>query len=270
VNKVVLGALIAGSGYVTGFSSPNPALTRVAPDRVEPYQRPLSLGFWGASAEFQLIGPDLDAFYGRRPSAIPAGYPMTVNFSAALEYDHPELKPLVNDVAQRGFLRMVPSLWYGVRADEPDRLVPNGTAACSGRFFLFKPRSPNVPVGWRLVSQSRRRVSVPVWCEYEAGGGGGARFWLTQPSGWRLEDIGLTTDHPYTADFSSVWDSALSEWQNAKPPRDVAMTRFMFRPTVWAEVVEATIVDERTGERRQTTTPTGWVEAAGRFHRART
>jgi hypothetical protein len=269
MKRTALGALIVVSAYVTGTQPPDPALTRVAPDRAMPNQRVLSRGFWGASARLLLIGPDFDAFSGRRLGTGRPPYPMTTMFDVSTS-DRADVRALAKDAARRGFLRMEPSLWYGVRPEVKDRLVPNGKAAQPGRYLLRKARRPTVPRGWRLSAENTEIVQLPVRWTFEGAPNGGAEFWLGEPNGWRLAEIGLTASQPYVASFNEAWKSPRSEWEGPKPSSSNRETSLEYRsrPTVWAQVTSATLVDERTGERRRTLTPTGWVEAASLFHRA--
>ena len=268
MNRVVLPATIAFASYVTSFVPPDPGLMRIAPDRAMPRQTPLSVGFWGASAEVWLIGPEYSTLYGKRPVSVPVSYPVTVNFDSVLRYDRPDLLSEAKEPRRRGFLRMVPSMWYGVRSDVPGRFVPDGREACSGRFFWFPPRRPTVPVGWRVLSQRKVRIDLDLTYPNPAYAGGGVEVVIHEPKGWSLKDIGLTRDVRYVVYFQPATDSPYSIWRGPKPTalKDI-IGPYEMDPRVLAEVVETVVENPSTAERRTMRTPTGWVEAAGRFRR---
>lgn len=224
---------------------------------------PLAVGFWGASGTLLVVGPELAALYGKSGLSMAEPYKASIYFDAVRNADA-SLKNAGFDVKRRGYLRMVPSLWYGVRPEVADRYVPDGRSSSSGRFFRIAPRRPSAPKGWRIVSMRMGRVPLPLDFPNPAHTGGGIGVTLREPNGWKLADIGLTSEERYVVGFGPAWDSPFSVWKGKKPPRSES-PRYSMDPVVLAGVIDVTYENLETGERRVEEIPSGWVEAAGKF-----
>ena len=258
--RVALGGLIVLVLSIVGCRS-RPAFTRVAPDRVHPSQTPLSIGFWGAGGELHVEGPDLSVLYGR-PYAAHA-YDTTIDTLGILKNEKPGTYRRLVRHHDRGFLRMTPSLWYGVRKGG-SKLQSDGRVSGSGRFNFFKPLSPKSPNGWKVVSSHTSLVRLKIDYPNPAIAGGGIWVTIHEPEGWRLEQIGLSPTGRYTVNFGSAWEDPLSIGNDPKVSEG-DRPRYQMVPTVWAEETKSVLENPSTGERRTATTPTGWIVAAGRF-----
>ena len=264
MNRIVLAATIAVVSYGTSFHSPGPYVTRVAPDRVQPRQRVVNQGFWNAGGSIQVIGPSLDDFLkGRNRTVSPSIE--SIDFDAGLKKD-PAFQRLARDDRRRGFFRSIPNVWYGVRSDERGRIVPSISAAGDSRFYVLDPIDPKTPSGWRILAQRTRRVELGTTAPNAAILNGGVRVRIHRPADWSLSEIGLDTDAEYTVVFNDAWKSPYSSWSPLPVPGE-SQSIYEMVPVVFAMMTETTIEDVETGDRRTTTTPTGWVEAAGRFRR---
>jgi len=176
----------------------------------------------------------------------------------------PELKREALDPEKMGFIRMVPHLWYGVRPDSPDHMVFSGRAGWTGDFSWFPRRYPKIPSGWRVVGETKVRVRLDISFPNPAYAGGGIGVTIKEPKDWRLSEIGLQSGVSYVAGWESAWESPFSEWKSPKPAKG-GLSELSMDPIVIAEVVETTIENPATRERRILKTPTGWVVSAGIF-----
>jgi hypothetical protein len=265
VIRVALWLLCAGVSYAASFQTPGPALFPIAPDKAQPRQRALNVAFWGTTGGLKVFGPEPQEVNRPGVKTPRETYDIFADFTSVLN-GFPNIKRAAAEGDRAGFLRMSPSLWYGVRTGSDQRLVWDGRVSCSGTFFWVSPRHPKIPIGWKGLTEVRQRVRLKVHVQGQGCLGGGVGVTLQEPVSWRLSDIGLTPQVEYFVNWASAWESPFSEWRDPKPPLAEAAT-YSMEPIVLADVVETMIENPATHERRVVKTPTGWVVSAGIFKR---
>lgn len=224
----------------------------------------LAVGFWGCGGGVKVFGPAVEDINRPHPRSSNEPYDEYASFHSILD-QFPEVKREAGDLEKMGFLRMTPTLWYGVRPNSPNRLRSNGMVGWSGHFSWFPRQEAKIPVGWKVVSKVRHLVRLPLKYPNPAYYGGGIGVTLREPNGWRLSDIGLSADETYVADWTSAWDSPFSEWHAPKPAKGGNSGTLLMDPIVLAEVYWTKVENPPTGENRVIETPTGWVVSAGIF-----
>ncbi len=256
--------LCGGVSYAASFQTSGPGLFPISPDRALPRQRVLAVGFWGCGGSAKVFGPAVEDINRLHPRSSNEPYDGYASFHSVLD-QFPEVKREAANPAKMGFLRMTPTLWYGIRSGSLNRLQSDGRGAWSGQFSWFPRQEAKIPAGWKVVSQVRRLVRLSLNYPNPAYYSGGIGVTVREPNGWRLADIGLSSDETYVVDWASAWDSPFSEWYAPKPTVGGSSGTLSMDPIVLAEVYWTKVQSPSARDSRVIERPSGWVVSAGIF-----
>lgn len=270
--------LLAGcareSPVVAGLASPTKLkghkVTLVSAEWAMPDQTPLSVGFWGSGAELRVAANAANLKGGEATHSVD-----TTGFLKHSEQRlltilgprTPETKLKLKDPKVRGFVRVVPQTFIGIKTGESGGLKLSGAAFSAGVIYWLQPRKPEIPKGWTLMEQSLGLVQLPLRVTHKGHAGGGASFWFSAKGNqWDLASIDINTQRSFFVGTSDAYDSHLSIWPERKPQEDELMS-FSMEPLVFAEVMTYTLKETATGKTKSGKLLTGRIEAAGKFER---
>lgn len=264
--------LLAGCGketaVVPGLAPPakmeGHKLVMLTEDWAMPEQTPLSIGFWGSSADVKVAVDPWKLNKGNPPHTI------SVNAVLRDREFAPRSKEIDRKLADpklRGFVRVIPRALHEVKSGQVGGLKFASLGRITGVIYCLEPRTPEVPLGWTLSQSSRRLVELPLEGTDRAWWGDSAQALFKKgASPWDLKAIDINPDRRFYVSVDEAYLSPLSKWSEKRPRRD-QMGRFEMEPLVFAEVMSYTIKETATGASRTGEILTGRIEGAGKFIR---
>jgi hypothetical protein len=228
-----------------------------------PEQTPLSIGFWGGTADVRLeAGPEEDEMSGRISSVVVQDVDSILDRSS----DNEQLESSgMNPPKKRGFMRFIPRILYGVETGQADGAHYKGARWSTGTVYWLQPRQPNVPEGWKLKEQKLRIEALPLSYEYKGIWGGGTRTKINKDEvKWDISSIDLDPEWAFAVTFNQAFDNPLSQRPSKRPSQE-EMYYYSMEPLVFVEVLSYTLQQDSTGQTKQGELLTGWIEAAGKF-----
>lgn len=230
-----------------------------------PEQTPLSIGFWGGTADVRLdAGPKGDEMSGRISTVVVHDVDSLLDRSSDKELRE---WSSINPPKKRGFMRFIPRILYGVETGQAEGPQYKGARWSTGTVYWVEPREPVVSEGWKLKEKANRLESLPLSIDFNADWGGGGRAKINKDKvKWDLFSIDLDPDWLFGVFAHPAYDHPLSQWPGKRPSKE-EMPYYSMEPLVFVEVMSYTLQQESTGQTKQGELLTGWVEAAGKFVR---